>query len=290
MATIYLKNDLLFIISYKDQTLEELLISFDIGKTMMKSLINDRISINGKVVKDKKQLVSNGDIVNIDVAYDVDYLPSGKLCQIVYEDELVLIVKKRAGQIVHDDKSNDALANDVATYFISKGYHRHVRYIHRLDKETQGLVFFSKLDFFGPYYNQQLANKKIKREYLAIVKGHFCDCTIDKKIGKDRHTNNKFRISNTGKPAKTKFTLWKYLNGYSLIHCELFTGRTHQIRVHLQSIGFPIVNDEIYGKTDANFQNMGLYAYKLSFLDILKNTMVDVTDDVYDDLNYFKMF
>lgn len=96
MATIYLKNDLLFIISYKDQTLEELLISFDIGKTMMKNLINDRISINGKVVKDKKQLVSNGDIVNIDVAYDVDYLPSGKLCQIVYEDELVLIVKKKS--------------------------------------------------------------------------------------------------------------------------------------------------------------------------------------------------
>ena len=290
MAAIYLKNDLLFITSNKDQTLEDLLTGFALGKIMIKHLINDRIKINGKLVKNKMYLVRCGDIISIDVAYDVDYLPSGKLCQIVYEDELVLIVKKRAGQIIHDDQSDDALDNDVATYFTSKGYRRHIRHIHRLDKETQGLVFFSKLDFFGPYYNQQLAEKKIKREYLAIVKGHFHDCIVDKKIGKDRHVNNKYRLSKSGKTAKTKFTLWKYHNGYSLIHCELFTGRTHQIRVHLQSLGFPIVNDAIYGKADANFQNMGLYAYKLTFFDILKNIMVDVTDDAYDDLNYFKMF
>lgn len=290
METIYLKNDLLSITSHQDQTVEELLTSFDIGKTMQHHLLNKRLKVNGKMISDKKYKMYHGDVVSIDVAYDIDYLPSGKRCQIVYEDDLVLIVKKKAGQIIHDDRSNDALANDVATYFALKGYRRHVRYIHRLDKDTQGLVFFSKLDFFGPYYNQQLAQKKIKREYLAIVQGHFHDCIVDKKIGKDRHVNNKYRLSKTGKPAKTKFTLRQYHQGYSLIHCELFSGRTHQIRVHLQAIGFPIINDDIYGKADDKFQNMGLYAYKLTFFDILKNTMVTVTDDVYDDLDYFKMF
>lgn len=289
MKKMYLKKDVLFIINDRVQNLASFFNIYKLGKNIIKDILKDRIKVNGILVNNLNYQLQINDIITINVAYMIDFIPSGKICEIVYEDDLVLIVKKGAGQIIHDDSNDHALVNDVATYYSLKGYNRHIRYIHRLDKDTQGLVFFSKIDFFGPYYNEQLANKNIKREYLAIVKGKMKDCIIENKIGKDRHINNKYRISNTGKMAKTKFTLVKYHNGYSLVHCELFTGRTHQIRVHLVSLGFPIVNDIIYGKKDNNFKYMGLYAYKLTFKDILKNTMVTITNDVYSDLNYFEM-
>ncbi len=289
MKKIYLKKDVLFIVNDRVQDFASFFNSYKLGKSLINQILNGRAKVNGILVNNLNYQLQINDIITIDVSYAIDFIPSGNMCNIVYEDDLVLIVKKKASQIIHDDSSNQALVNDVATYYTLKGYNRHIRYIHRLDKETQGLVFFSKLDFFGPYYNEQLANKKIKREYLAIVKGKMKNCLVENKIGKDRHVNNKYRISKTGKMAKTKFNLLKYHNGYSLVHCELFTGRTHQIRVHLASLGFPIVNDIIYGTKDKNFKYMGLYAYKLTFEDIIKNTMLSISDDVYEDLNYFKM-
>ncbi|MCI5773723.1 MAG: RluA family pseudouridine synthase [Erysipelotrichaceae bacterium] len=288
MVRIKIQKDSLAIKGIHDMTLNAFLASYHLGKALRYQLINERISVNKEKVH-HDHLLQRHDELRVDLAYEVDFEPSGQLPEVVYEDDLVLIVKKRAGQIVHDDQNMDALANDVASYYLANDLHRHVRYIHRLDKQTQGLVFFSKLDFFGGYYNEQLLNKQIKREYLAIVKGKFKDQIVEKPLAKDRHVNNKYRVSAQGKYAKTKFTCLQYHNGYSLLHCELFTGRTHQIRVHLSSIGFAIVNDEIYGQPDPNFKYMGLYAYKLSFKDLINDRTISVSDDRYEDLDHFKM-
>ena len=257
----------------------------------MKDYWLKRILVNSQKIN-INSLLENSDVLTIDISEKNNVPPSNKICDVVYEDDLVLIVRKGSHQIIHDDQKNDALINDVSKYFEENNYHRLVRPIHRLDEMTQGLVFFSKILFLQPYFDYLLKNKIIKRKYLAITKGRFKnnknDIIIEKRIGRDRHINNKYIINPKGKEAKTKIRLIKYINGYSLVECELFTGRTHQIRVHLSSIGLPIVNDEIYGIKDTKFKNMGLYAYKLNYLNPLTNELKEIVYKKYDDLKYFE--
>lgn len=263
---------------------------YKLSKKSINYYLNGKTKVNNDVVNDRDKLLNVGDIVLIDDRHDIDVVASGKLIDIVYEDDVVLIVKKHNNQIIHDDESDDALVNDVSTYYSDSGQLNHVRYIHRLDKMTKGLVFFCKRDFFLAYFDDKLAHKEINREYLAIVKGKFKDCIVTKPIGKDRHVNNKYRVSDTGKFAKTYFKCLKYRNGYSLVSCKLETGRTHQIRVHLSYLGFPIVNDEIYGKTDKVFKEMGLYAWRLTYYDVIKKVSQCVCDTKYSELDYFEVF
>ena len=114
--------------------------------------------------------------------------------------------------------------------------------------------------------------------------------TINEPIGKDRHDSKKYRVSKTGKEAKTHVKILSTKGKYSLCECELETGRTHQIRVHLSYLNMFIVNDVLYGKKSNDFKDMGLYAYKLEWHDILtdKKMMVELPSN--KDLNYFEMF
>ena len=282
-------NDKLFFYVDSAMKIADFFAYYYLSKKTIHDLLTNRLLVNHNQVNNDYML-RKGDVISVDIAKTIDKKVSGNLCDVIYEDDIVLIVKKGDDQIIHDDQSDNALENDVATYYQYHDYHRNVRYIHRLDKRTSGLVFFCKVDFFISYFDHLLSDKKIHREYLAIVKGKFKDCIVDKKIGSDRHVNNKYRISDTGKEAKTAFKLISYKNGYSLVNCTLFTGRTHQIRVHLQSIGDPIINDEIYGFHNDRFKLMGLYAYKLSFIDVIKKVPLTISDTSFEDLDYFKVF
>lgn len=282
-------NDKLFFYVDSAMKIADFFAYYYLSKKTIHDLLTNRLLVNHNQVNNDYML-RKGDVISVDIAKTIDKKISGNLCDVIYEDDIVLIVKKGDDQIIHDDQSDNALENDVATYYQYHDYHRNVRYIHRLDKRTSGLVFFCKVDFFISYFDHLLSDKKIHREYLAIVKGKFKDCIVDKKIGSDRHVNNKYRISDTGKEAKTAFKLISYKNGYSLVNCTLFTGRTHQIRVHLQSIGYPIINDEIYGFHSDRFKHMGLYAYKLSFIDVIKKVPLTISDTSFEDLDYFKVF
>ena len=282
-------NDKLFFYVDSAMKIADFFAYYYLSKKTIHDLLTNRLLVNHNQVNNDYML-RKGDVISVDIAKTIDKKVSGNLCDVIYEDDIVLIVKKGDDQIIHDDQSDNALENDVATYYQYHDYHRNVRYIHRLDKRTSGLVFFCKVDFFISYFDHLLSDKKIHREYLAIVKGKFKDCIVDKKIGSDRHVNNKYRISDTGKEAKTAFKLISYKNGYSLVNCTLFTGRTHQIRVHLQSIGYPIINDEIYVFHNDRFKHMGLYAYKLSFIDVIKKVPLTISDTSFEDLDYFKVF
>ena len=282
-------NDKLFFYVDSAMKIADFFAYYYLSKKTIHDLLTNRLLVNHNQVNNDYML-RKGDVISVDIAKTIDKKVSGNLCDVIYEDDIVLLVKKGDDQIIHDDQSDNALENDVATYYQYHDYHRNVRYIHRLDKRTSGLVFFCKVDFFISYFDHLLSDKKIHREYLAIVKGKFKDCIVDKKIGSDRHVNNKYRISDTGKEAKTAFKLISYKNGYSLVNCTLFTGRTHQIRVHLQSIGYPIINDEIYGFHNDRFKHMGLYAYKLSFIDVIKKVPLTISDTSFEDLDYFKVF
>lgn len=239
-------------------------------------------------------MIKKEDILTLIMDDDgIDFNCDDEIAKVIYEDDLVLIVHKDAGYIVHDDDKSKVgtLANKVACYYQSIGYNNSVRYIHRLDKETQGLVMFSKVAFFQPWLDAQLEEKKISRKYYAIVFGTFelgKKNTICEPIARNRHDAKQMIIHHTGKYAKTNISCIATKKGYSLLECELETGRTHQIRVHLSHIGYPIVNDPLYGKKSNDFDCMGLFAYELSWRDPITHEKRIAKDSFNEILKYFK--
>lgn len=133
-------------------------------------------------------------------------------------------------------------------------------------------MLYSLIPLFQPWFDNALAEHRIQRTYLALTKG-ICTpgktMTIHKSIGKDRHVNGKYRVSATGKNALTEAECIASVNGYSLFRCQLGTGRTHQIRVHLADAGYPIVNDPLYGVHTRTVQGMGLWACEVTVRDPL---------------------
>ena len=251
--------------------------------------LEKRILLNNKVCN-KDDILYIDDVIEIDLKEEyIDYELDDKKCDVIYEDEYILIVNKPSGIIVHDEKKS--LANMVARYYKNNNLNISVRHLHRLDKETQGLIMYCKNSFFQPYLDDMFLNDKIERYYKAIVFGNVKEenFIINSPIGRDRHINNKYRVSKSGKEALTKCRVLKRKGKYTLLECKLETGRTHQIRVHLSSKKLYIVNDSIYGKKSNDFKEMGLYSYKLEWNDILTDKKKVVELPPNKELNYFEM-
>ena len=208
--------------------------------------------------------------------------------EIIYEDELFLVVNKKAGMLVHDDGNHKLTLSDIVESYMARNYLLgSANPIHRLDVETQGMVVFSKSVIFQALIDQLLAKKQIKRDYIAFVEGRIEEgerIAIDAAIAKDRHNPKKQRVSKTGQNAKTVVHGIYAHNDYSVVKCELKTGRTHQIRVHLESIGHPILNDELYGRPSKKTENMGLVANHLEFYHPLKEDVIKLDCDMSYDL------
>lgn len=250
------------------------------------------IQLNQEIVKDVSTRLQKDDLLTIRISeQESDYLPAPQECLVVYEDDFVYVAHKPAGIIVHGEKNDfNSFACQAAAYQKSHQIHQSVRYIHRLDRETTGLILCVKVPFFQPWYDEMLKQKKIQRHYYAIIsskqepKNQF-QCHA--KIGKDRHINGKFRVSLTGKEASTHFKTIKRIGNYSCIECSLETGRTHQIRVHLSHLKLPIVNDKIYGIISRDFKEMGLWAQKIIFSNPLTNAKCIAVDIPNPDYRLF---
>ena len=211
----------------------------------------------------------------------VDYAPADTPCEIVYEDDFVFVAHKQPGIIVHDEQDDDCLASQAAAWLLENGIQTPVRYIHRLDRETTGLVLFVKVPLLQAWYDAMLKEKKIERQYLAITggKGHKGQkFTYNQPIGRDRHESGKYRFSATGKVAVTKAEVLDRKKDDLLIRCHLLTGRTHQIRVHLSGNRHPIFNDALYGIPSTQYQNMCLWADKLIFPNPFTSKITEVND------------
>lgn len=282
----------LFIQNDKFNTIEEFFNHYKLSKKNKYLLIQNKlILVNDEVVKDIHTNIYNQQIALILEDNEIDWKPSNQECEVIYEDPFVLIVHKEAGIIIHSDTNEECLNNQVARYYLNHNIHTTIRPIHRLDKETTGLVIYSKIPFFQSYLDNQLEEKKIHREYLAVVIGNkdIGDTfTVNQPIGRDRHVSNKYRISKSGKPSITHFEVIGKKNGYNLIKCTLDTGRTHQIRVHLSSMGLPIVNDTIYGVRSSDFKGMGLFAQNVTFYNPLTNKKHKIIDNHEHFTQYFK--
>ncbi|MEG0077024.1 RluA family pseudouridine synthase [Anaerorhabdus sp.] len=254
------------------ESLIEFLQLFKMSKKNLHLLFTEkRIKVNRTTVQREYILQKNDEITIQMPIEEIDYAMDKKCAEVVYEDDLVCVVHKDAGIIVHEDdkQKTGTLANQVATYYAQQGYSIPVRYIHRLDEETQGLVLFCKVPLLQPWFDEELMEKRIERTYHAITfnRPSEDEMMIDKRLGRDRHDAKRMRVSSTGKDALTKLKVISHNDMYSLIECKLETGRTHQIRVHLSAIHCPIVNDNLYGRMTKDFDGMGLYAVSLKWTD-----------------------
>jgi 23S rRNA pseudouridine1911/1915/1917 synthase len=208
----------------------------------------------------------------VEVLVEENRLDAGKVeavpgpVDVVYEDEDLILLNKPAGIAVHPSHGHyrDTLANFLQYYLAQKGNFAPVRAVGRLDKETSGIVVFAKNQLTAA----RLGSRKdsIQKEYLALVHGHFQDKEglIDAPIARVTGELNKMEVATHGKPARTHYQVQKECGDDTLLSLHLDTGRTHQIRVHMASIGHPLVGDQIYGTTaDPGFSRAALHCFRV---------------------------
>ena len=249
----------------------------DIGLTRSKIqflIKTNNILVNGKKTKNSYKLEPS-DIIDITFVKEENRVKGEDIpLNIVYEDDDIIVVNKPSGMVVHPSVGNtsktlvNALVNYSKLSSINGDYRPGI--IHRIDKDTSGLLLVAKNDKSHLFLQEELKLRKIKRIYIALVSGVIKHDTgeIDAPIGRDKNDRKKMAVtSNNSKEAVTHFKVLDRYKNSTLIECKLDTGRTHQIRVHMKYIGHPLVNDPVYSK-GKNIDNYGqmLHATLLSFI------------------------
>ncbi len=208
---------------------------------------------------------------------------------IIYEDEDLLIINKPADMPIHPSLNNyeNSLANALAWYFEKQNKPFVFRCINRLDRDTSGLTIVAKHMLSGGILSSMVAERAIHREYLAIVRGHISpeSGTIDAPIGRKGDSIIERQIDYVGGDrAVTHYALKEYKNGHSLLSIHLETGRTHQIRVHMKHIGFPLIGDHLYNPDMEYMTRQALHSYRLQFTHPITGEPMDFTAPLPEDM------
>ncbi len=218
------------------------------------------------------------------------FVSNAKL-EVVFEDEYLAVINKRPGITVHKGigTKNDTLVDLLLCCYGVNGlseYQSRPGIVHRLDKDTSGLILIAKNNYIHSKLAEAIEKRDVSRKYLAIVHGVLekTSGVVDVSIGPHRKDKRKMHVSNTGKYAITNYRLLSVIGSDSLVECSLGTGRTHQIRVHMQHIGHPIVGDVTYGKASNIINRQALHAYKLGFVHPHTKQYVACEVDVPEDM------
>ena len=270
------------------------------SRNYITKLIKDNyVSINNVLcLKPSTRLKYNYEIFIKDIEVkELDVKPSNIDLDIVYDDDELIIINKKRGMVVHPSNGhyNDTLVNAIMYHYKDSlsninGVMR-PGIVHRIDKDTSGLLCICKTNFAHNEIAKQFKEHTNIRKYICICKGIIDkdNGIIEASIGRDKRNRIKFDIDNiNGKYAKTEFKVIKRYKNYTFIECTLYTGRTHQIRVHMKSIGHPLLGDLIYGNKDKNFKDLEgqiLHAKYLEFTKPSNNIRLKFDSDIPD---YFR--
>ena len=249
----------------------------DYSRTAVQRLIEEnKIVVNGKIEKASYK-VQNGDKIEIEEepAKDIELKAQDIPLEILYEDNDIIVVNKPKGMVVHPANGNPdgTLVNAIMSICNDSlsGIGGEIRpgIVHRLDKNTSGAIIIAKNDKAHINLSEQLKNHEIKKTYIALVRGIVKEnnATINMPIGRSKKDRKKMAVDKNGKDAITHFRVLKRYSNCSLLEINIETGRTHQIRVHLSHIGYPIIGDDVYsnGKNKWNIEGQCLHAKSLEF-------------------------
>ena len=206
---------------------------------------------------------------------EIELKPEDIPLDIVYEDNDILVVNKQKGLVVHPGNGNpdgtlvNAIMNKCKDSLSGIGGEIRPGIVHRIDKDTSGLLIIAKNDKAHINMSEQIKNHEVKKTYIALVRGKTKEnkATIDMPIARSNKDRTKMAVSKDGKQAITHFEVIERFENYTLLKINIETGRTHQIRVHLSQIGYPIVGDFVYsnGKNPFNVQGQMLHSFRLEF-------------------------
>ncbi|MEK4522679.1 RluA family pseudouridine synthase [Psychrobacillus sp. FSL W7-1457] len=273
-------EELTFIIEKEQEKerIDKAIASFDTdwSRTQIQNFIKDgSVLVNNEPAKTSYK-VKEGDVIIVTPpeVVELDIVAENLNLEIVYEDEDVLVVYKPRGMVVHPAPGHlsgtlvNGLMHQIKDLSGINGVLR-PGIVHRIDKDTTGLLMVAKNDVAHVSLVDQLVKKTVTRKYTALVHGHIAHDkgTIDAPIGRDKKERQNMAVVDNGKHAVTHFRVLERFNKYTLVECQLETGRTHQIRVHMKYIGYPLAGDPKYGpKKTLNFNGQVLHAGVLGFI------------------------
>ena len=275
---------------------------------IQKWIKNGFLLLDGKKVK-PRYLLEGQELISIDAEDQavIEDLPERMDLEILFEDDSILVVNKPAGLVVHPGAGNltGTLVNGLLSYDKELEYLPRAGIVHRLDKDTSGLMVVAKSELAYLHLVNQLKDRTVKRKYLALVVGTpISGGTINSPLGRHPKQRTKQAIIETGKEAITDYSIEETFNGYAVIMASLRTGRTHQIRVHLSSIDYPIVGDPLYGGRKkfasgtsemsrqklSEFKRQALHAVELSFIHPVSEEVLSFQSDIPEDMRQIISF
>jgi len=269
---------------------------------LQKFIKEGTLKVNGKQTKAKKILEGN-ELIEIKATEtsQKDHKPENISLDILFQDEHIIVINKEPGLVVHPGAGNRSgtLVNGLINYDSKLAYLPRAGIVHRLDKNTSGLMVVSRNERSYLHLIEQLKRRTVVREYSALVVGEpITGGIINKPIGRHPKFRTKQAVIKKGREAITKYKTIEKMKGYSLLEVSLKTGRTHQIRVHLSYLGFPIIGDSVYGGRKKyakgtsdelrsvidNFKRQALHASSLALKHPSTNEIMNFNSDLPEDM------
>jgi len=267
----------------------------DMSRSHIQKIISDgKVKVDGNIVKPSYKLSGGENILlEEDDAVETDYMPEDLPLNILYEDSDIIVINKARGMTVHPAETvkSGTLVNALLFYCKDLSGINGVKrpgIVHRLDKDTSGVMVVAKNDFAHVNLAAQIKNKTAVRTYLAIVHGVLTDDVgiINGAIGRDKVDRKKMAVTADGKRAVTEFKVLARFKNYTYVECKLQTGRTHQIRVHMAEIGHPLLGDEKYSarKNPFDIKGQALHSHTLSLTHPATGERMNFTAPLPDDM------
>ena len=285
------KYNLISYTSEENLTLKEVLLdklNFSV-RSLAKMKREQTVLVNGQFKKPSTNIVK-GDLIEVKIDEDMaNFEPQDLNLDIIYDDFDIIMVNKPPFMVVHPTKSHldRTIANGVTDYIIKKNEKVKVRFVNRLDMNTSGLVIVAKNAYAHHVLSKDMSNDKVSKKYITVVKGIVKDDegTINQPIYRPTEDSIKRVVDKRGQASVTHYKVLERLNDATVLEVKLETGRTHQIRVHMNYIGHGIIGDELYGYVDETLINrQALHAYSLEFMQPRTKEVLEFKADIPHDM------